>query len=124
MINHALCTTLPEDEPENEVRGLQNLCAPSAGHRAASASLWHWDVMRGNTQIPSHPGAAGLLCPWPCSPTAQEVHSWPSLLLIFPPETPESLFLFKGRWYLQQRAPWDIPWAKPRVKQSTAFKQE
>lgn len=58
MINHALCTTIPEDEPENEVRGLQNLSALSAGYLAASASRWQeHDVMSGTTHLPSDPRA-------------------------------------------------------------------
>lgn len=53
MINHALCTTIPKDEPENEVKGLQTLSAPSAGYLAASASQWHeHDVTSGTTHLP------------------------------------------------------------------------
>lgn len=62
MINHALCTTILEDEPENEVRGLQNLSALSAGHLAASASRWHeHDMMSGTTHLPSESQASMAL---------------------------------------------------------------
>lgn len=80
MINHALCTTIPEDEPENEVRGLQNLSAPSAGYFAASASRRHQhDVMSRTTQI--H-GLARLLSR--AMPLALLSCIWGSWFLVIP----------------------------------------
>ena len=121
MINHALCTTIPEDEPENEVRGLQNLSAPSAGYLAASVSRRHErDVMSGTTHLPSDSQA--------CMAPVKSCASGPAFLhlrnlilgqpfcLFFFLKAQVKCFLFKGRWYLNKTVPYAIPSANPHVK--------
>ena len=110
MINHALCTTIPEDEPENEVRGLQNLSAPSAGYLAARASRWHeHDVMSGTTHLSSDSRA--------CMAPVKSCVSGPAFLhlrklilrhpfcLFLFLKAQVQCFLFKGRRYLKKTAP-------------------
>lgn len=121
MINHALCTTIPEDEPENEVRGLQNLSAPSAGYLAASTSQWHkHEVVSGTTHLPSDLQA--------CMVPVKSCASGPALLrlrnlirghpscLFFFLKAQVQCFLFKGRWYLKKTGLYAIPSANPHVK--------
>jgi len=81
MINHDPCTTIPEDEPENEVRGLQNLSAPLARYLAASASRWHaHDEMSGSpSRFTGLHGSCQEPCLWPCFPASEKVHPWLSL---------------------------------------------
>lgn len=120
MINHALCTTIPKDEPENEVKGLQNLSAPSAGYLAASASQWHeHDVMGGTMHLP--------LDSWASMAPVKSYASGPAFLhprklilgqlfcLFFFLKGQGQCFLLKGRWYLKKTAPRAISSANPQV---------